>query len=543
MKTILKTFVVLLAISMTTFSCKVQNDNNPDDPSGTGTGSTNNSTNGGKELMTPDEQKDYLVEVGKELLNTFNPKDQEYVTDLATNLYQKYESYDWETFFEDQMYEEYGEQFDEFFALPARLAAVASGKASMVGENKTMLLTFSGYGSVFTFDDTNKKINITRNNDKAAIARFTDKNGTNCELKVWGEGTEKEVSFTYTEYHWEHEYDEQGNWISEERIEDGERTIRVMAPATIKGYFKHGSKEIMSFTFVWDSNLKDYINQSMKAKVANVSWEEESKVSTKNASMAFTMKYGDKTIITAAASVPKYEAYGWDNGGNITEDNGEEWLEEYGDRYETVLGSLGKGEAALDILGKIQIKAAVSSGSSLYDEYMDYEDRYYNYNYEDYNVRFEYTYTNEYDNTYDGYIWCEKWWEEPNYSLEAKKKLCDIYGKYMKASMYYGNNIEQAQLKLQPKAESDIMTFDYIYDWHSNCTVTGVPSPISYTYYDIEPIMFFPKENTSFAALSYFESSKFNILMDMTEDLLNDYLRLDKEEFFWESDDKIELDY
>ena len=117
MKTIFKTFVVLLAISMTTFSCKVQNDNNPNDPSGTGTGSTNNSTNGGKELMTPDEQKDYLVEVGKELLNTFNPKDQEYVTDLASNLYQKYESYDWETFFEDQMYEEYGENSLMIFLL------------------------------------------------------------------------------------------------------------------------------------------------------------------------------------------------------------------------------------------------------------------------------------------------------------------------------------------------------------------------------------------------------------------------------------------
>ena len=209
-------------------------------------------------VLSPDEQKSYLVEVGKELINTFNPEDQRAAVELADELYSKYQEYDWEAIsseFDEEFEDIYSTEFESFFGMPRRMIDAINGKKKISLEDKEILLTLSKFGRVIEFDDKNKTVKITKTNDPSITAIFSDAKGTKCELKVWGEGKEIEGSYTY-------EYDE------------SKRTIRVKVPTTIKMHLKHGSNSLISFTFQWDTNIKDYVNTSLSLQVIRVvkSW-------------------------------------------------------------------------------------------------------------------------------------------------------------------------------------------------------------------------------------------------------------------------------
>ena len=85
-------------------------------------------------------------------------------------------------------------------------------------------------------------------------------------------------------------------------------------------------------------------------------FEEEVKASTKEASAVFSFIVGEKNIITGAANLPKYSLIDWEGGSDITEEEGENWLEKYEDKYASLLGKLGKGEVKLNILNKFYIQ-------------------------------------------------------------------------------------------------------------------------------------------------------------------------------------------
>ena len=100
--------------------------NNPDVPGGGSIDSTDT-----EQFLSPDEQKNLLVEVGEELINTFNPADQKKAVDLADNLYHKYLNYDWDAI-EEEFWEEYDDiyssEFESFFGMPKRIINVINGK-------------------------------------------------------------------------------------------------------------------------------------------------------------------------------------------------------------------------------------------------------------------------------------------------------------------------------------------------------------------------------------------------------------------------------
>ena len=416
-------------------------------------------------LLSPDEQKDFLVEVGEELINTFNPADQKKAVDLADNLYHKYLNYDWDAI-EEEFLEEYDDiyssEFESFFGMPKRIINVINGKQNATLEDLEILLTLSKFGRVIEFDDQTKSIKITKTSDPSVTAKFSDSKGTKCELKVWGEGKEIEGSYTYED--------------------DGKRTIRVKVPTTIKMHLKQGSSALISMNFTWDSNLKDYVNTSMNLQVINLGFEEETKVSTTEASAVFSFTYSNKNIITAAVNLPKYKLIGWEGGSDITPEEGEDWLNEYGEKYASLLGKVGKGEAKLDILSKIQLKGGVTDGAALVDAYYNWEDKYYN---------------NELDECND---------------------LCKLLNKYIYLSVYYNNTTtEQAKLLM------DVYEDEY--------------------GYDVEPIMQFPYDDSQIAVMTYFTSSKFLGLVDLVEELANSYIALDKNHLIFGENDKIEIDY
>lgn len=428
-------------------------------------------------VLSPDDQKNFLVDVGEELINTFNPNDQKEAVELADELYYKYKNYDWDAIgeeFEDELDDIYSTEFESFFGMPRRMIDVINGKKKVSLENKEILLTLSKFGRIIEFDDKNKTVKITKTDDPSVVAKFSDSEGTKCELKVWGEGKEIEGSYTYEDGHWDYNYDE---WVS-----DGKRTIRVKVPRTIKMHLKHGSNSLISFTFNWDSNIKDYVNTSLNLQVINLVFAEETKVSTTEASAVFSFSYGDKGLIAAAVNLPKYELIDWEGGKDITEEEGENWLEEYDDKYKSMLGKVGKGEVKLDILGKVQLRGGVTDGAALVDAYYNWGNKYYN---------------DEQDECQD---------------------LCDLLNKYIYLSVYYNNTTtEQAKLLMQ------------VYE--------------DYYGYDIEPIMYFPQDETSIAVMTYFNSSKFLGLVDLVEELADSYIALDKHNLIFGEDFVLDLDF
>lgn len=424
-----------------------------------------------KQLST-DETKDYLVEVGKQFINTFNPEDQRAATELATELYEKYENWDWEMI-GSQMEDEFNKMdADGFFRLPRHMAAFVNGEQALLTD-KEILFSFATAGRKFVFNDQTKKMEVSKTNDNTAIAQFKDTQGTMCEVKVWGEGKTIKGSYTYEEYsygegHWDENFE---NWIEGDKIYEGMRSIKVELPEKIHMYFKQGSKNIMNLDFTFDTDIRSYVNHSMALKVVNIAFEEDAKVSTTNASAAFSMKYGDKQMLIGACSVPKYKIEGWTGGSDITEDEIESWIRLYEDKYETMLGTLKTGEGSVDIMGKVQAKMNVTDGAALYDGL--------------------------------------KAWDKKDYtgqSLNAETDLCNIINKYVSIGLYYGNNIKQADVIMQPTLDGE---FD------------GVKE-----YYSI-PVLSFPQDGTTYEVTTFFQSSKFNILTDMAEELVNKYKELD----------------
>lgn len=494
-------------------------------------------------LLSPDEQKDFLVEVGEQLIGTFNPNDQRKAVELADDLYQKYESYDWgaiEEEFEEVFEDIYSSKFESFFGMPRRVIDAINGKQNASLEDLEILLTLSDFGYTIEFDDETRSVKITKTGDAAIVAKFSDSNGTKCELKVSGEGETIKGSYTYEDY-------------------DGDRTIKVEVPSTIKMHLKQGSSSLVSFTFKWDTNIKDYVNTSLEMKVINLGFKEETKVSTTEASAVFSYTYSDKNIITAAVNLPKYKLIGWEGGSDITPEEGEDWLNEYGEQYASLLGKVGKGEAKLDILGKIQLKGGVTDGADLVDAYNNWNDKYNDYNWSDYQRTYTYTSNYKYwDSWYGEYqtsSWESEggytaWWEEPYYSLEAKQAQCDFLNKYTYLSVYYNNGTtEQAKLLMDTYEEHG--TYDPV-SWERQVNeeysgeeyetyYTNLPDPISYTCYNVEPIMQFPYDDSQIAVMTYFNSSKFLGLLDLVEDLANSYIELDENNLIFPEDFEIEF--
>ena len=500
-------------------------------------------------LLSPDEQKDFLVEVGEQLIGTFNPNDQRKAVELADDLYQKYESYDWgaiEEEFEEVFEDIYSSKFESFFGMPRRVIDAINGKQNASLEDLEILLTLSDFGYTIEFDDKTRSVKITKTGDAAIVAKFSDSNGTKCELKVSGEGKTIKGSYTYEDY-------------------DGDRTIKVEVPSTIKMHLKQGSSSLVSFTFKWDTNIKDYVNTSLEMKVINLGFKEETKVSTTEASAVFSYTYSDKNIITAAVNLPKYKLIGWEGGSDITPEEGEDWLNEYGEKYASLLGKVGKGEAKLDILGKIQLKGGVTDGAALVDAYYNWNNKYNSYNWGDYERTYTYTtnykywdwWYDEYGYYHEGYQtysyestdWYWAWWERPYYSLKAKQEQCDFLNKYTYLSVYYNNGTtEQAELLMDTYEEHG--TFDpaswqrYENEWYSGGEgyyYTDLPDPISYSCYNIEPIMQFPYDDSQIAVMTYFNSSKFLGLLDLVEDLANSYIELDENNLIFGDDFEIEF--
>lgn len=462
----------------------------------------------GEELKTADQQKEYLFETGKQMIGTFNANDQKEAVRFAEGVYRRYEDFDWEQINDDFYNEFTNGRYKAIFSMPRRVAYIAAGQRMPAAEDASYLFSLAGEGTTFTFNDATETIDIKRNTTGDVIVNFKDENGTACQLRIWGEGNETEYSYTYEKYKWvcdnynyDYDYCENGH---NEFV--GNMTIAAKVPATLKMTLKQGDKEIIGFTMSLDTKKNDHINLSYDITVVNMKVAFDAKVNSTNAAVAFSYTYGTTPLLTASANLPKYQLI-----DKQDKQTWEEWLELYEERYERLLGQIGAGEAKVDILGKVQVKASVNDFAALYDDYTAWDKKYYDYNYEDYRHKYTYDY---YGEKITDYYYA--WWETPVYTVEAQDAYCKLYNDHCNAAVYYGNDTEQAKLKLQPYSRDGS---EYLNNGNR----------VQYTYYDTEYVFYFPKDDTTYSFEDYFTSVKFKALVDMVEDLINSYIDLDNE--------------
>lgn len=429
--------------------------------------SSNGNGGGGEEqkqdlnAMSPEEQKQYLVDAGKEFINTFNTNDQKFVIELADGLYRKYESYDWEQLGDD-MEQIYRDKYESFFGLPKRYAQMAEQKRIPTLAMMEQIFSFATDSRNFTVDERTKTIIVTKSTDNACTATFTDEQGKPCSLRVWGEGATTEYTVSYRE--------------------DGTtKRIRAQIPEKIYMRLMQNNSQVIGVSISLNTKRNDHLTLGAVIAVANLKWKFDVNITSTRGNMAFAMSYDSKSMIAATIDLPKYQLFDKDKDDSV--DSWEEWAEKYADRYESLIGQVGAGDCVIQIMDKAQIKAHITDGGSLYDAIMNWD--------------------RKYDNR--------------SSSLEAQKALCSIINQYATAGLYYNSETMQAKVIAQPVDYQE----EY-YDSYSGRLITE-------TYYDIEPVLFFPKDLTTYSFTEYFSSSKFSILRGMSEDLINKYIDLETE--------------
>ena len=485
------------------------------------------------DALSPEETKEYLMAVAKKMVNKFNTADQKAVIELADGLYEKYRRYDW-GMFED----EYGDRFDEFFRMPRYMKQVVRGDAAPSDLDMTWVFGFKEESAIFEADEQCRCWKyLGHSSDNSVIMRCKDKNGVLCEAKVWGEGETHTYEYSWDMSYWEYpkiyasdrvvfyEYagyyngdwhyfymDESGAWyyydyteemfyVRESDIDirqkygsddhwyyyeeetgrwyykDWDNGYRVYGTRTVKGvlpdkiYFtlKHGSDEVMRVEFGQEMKKNDHAYFSLFAKLANLSWTTDVKVNSTHGTAAFAFFYGDKQFFSVAANLPMYELIDKQDSQSY-----EDWIEEYGDRYDELFKKIGEASAIVDLFGEVQIKAKVNNFGYAYRDYM-------------------------------------KWDEAENYENRHTKAMvqqfCSIFNDNSENGIYYNSDVKQAELRVKA-------AYDEIDEW----------------YYP-EPVLYFPKDGTSYAYEQYFNRKPFTDLQYMVEDLVNAYIQCSKNLF------------
>ena len=135
----------------------------------------------------------------------------------------------------------------------------------------------------------------------------------------------------------------------------------------------------------------------------------------------------------------------------------------------------------LNVMNLVQVKASVTSGAKVYTDFLAWDKR-------------------------DG-----RW------SKEGIEQLCDIFNKNAQAKLHFSSMTEQAEFRLQPRE----------YTWRNYNEYTG--SYEEYTDYDLDYVLYFPKDKSSYAVLDFFTYNNFSALLSAMQDMVNSYIALDTE--------------
>lgn len=260
---------------------------------------------------------------------------------------------------------------------------------------------------------------------------------------------------------------------------EGDR-YTVTMPKSFTLTLKEGNYTHINLTANLDIVLNDHVNITMNAQVANITWKMSSNVLYTKASGNFSLAYGSTEMINANFNVPSFRVPPY-NGGDL-----ETYGENIADDYENIIQTVGKATGEVDIFQEVQVKANISDFGNLFNAYRNWE--------------------NQYD-----YSTGDFWFQRGIYTLDAQKKLANIFDQYCTGNLHYNSDVIQAQLKLEPTIYTTSV-YDYYYEGYRE-----------YDYYDITPVIFFPKDQTSYEFGNYFTEEAFSRIIDMAENIMNTY--------------------
>lgn len=264
--------------------------------------------------------------------------------------------------------------------------------------------------------------------------------------------------------------------------EDGTtKRIRAQIPEKIYMRLMQNNSQVIGVSISLNTKRNDHLTLGADIAVANLKWQFDINITSTHGNMAFAMFYGSKSMIAATINLPKYQLFEKNNYDSL--DSWEEWAEKYADRYESLIGQVGSGDCVIKIMDKVQIKAHISDGAELYDAIKNWGSK------------------------NDG----------RSSSLDAQRELCSIINQRVTAGLYYQSETMQAKVIAQPGYYQE----EY-YDYYLQRYITE-------TRYEMEPVLFFPKDLSTYSFTEYFSASRFLILRDLSEDLINKYIDLETE--------------
>lgn len=265
--------------------------------------------------------------------------------------------------------------------------------------------------------------------------------------------------------------------------EDGTtKRIRAQIPEKIYMRLMQDNSQVIGVSISLNTKRNDHLTLGADIAVANLKWKFDINITSTRGNMAFAMFYGSKSMIAATIDLPKYRLIDKE-GNNDSLESWQEWAEMYADNYESLIGQVGSGDCVIKIMDKAKIKAHISNGAELYDAIKNWG--------------------REYD--------------DRSSSRDAQRELCSIINQRVTAGLYYQSETMQAKVIAQAVDYQD----EY-YDYN-------LGRYVSKTYYEMEPVLLFPKDMSTYSFAEYFSVSKFSILKFDAQNLINKYIDLETE--------------
>lgn len=323
---------------------------------------------------------------------------------------------------------------------------------------------FPEINATFEANDYTRSWEYKGSSDGGVVLRCRSIAGSTVEAKVVGEGVAIEYSREY-----------EGT------------PITIKLPSKMVYTVTENQSEIIRIEMNFDVKRSDHFNYTMTAKVVNISLDAKMNITKNNASASCGAYYGGTELFTASAELPNCILI--DIKENPTDDD---W-EEFGDKYTDLGNGVEYGQVIrkVNLLKQIQIES-VCDMNTLYRAIEKVENKYNNNGYQ------------------------QHWWEEYYYQKEYNNEIVDVYNKYQSSKIYYSSDVEQAILKYETTWENE-----RYYDYN-----TG--QYVDVTLYDYEPVIYFPKDGTSYAFEDYFTRGAFSNVINLAENLINSYIKIAK---------------
>lgn len=261
---------------------------------------------------------------------------------------------------------------------------------------------------------------------------------------------------------YEHEY----------KVSDGNRTVTGVLPAKAIFTLKQGSTELVRAEVEQEMEKNDHAYFTTTVKVINLSWDCDMKINSTHGSVAFNFLYGDEKLFGVAANLPSYKLIDKQDNQSY-----EDWIEQYEEKYEDLIRQIGECSGIVDLGGEVQGRVKIN------------------------NVGYAYRDIDKWDR------------EHRNSTRENMEQLCQILNENQTNGIYFNSDVKQAEVRAQVK--------EYTENYP-----TGEGTYEQHTSYDVECVLFFPADGTTYAVEEYFNRKPFTTLQYTIEDIANAYIKL-----------------